>query len=105
MGGGDGDDGDGDGGEGEDEDGGNGGGGESGVGEGVGDTVEDKGDLGEDSVGTTELGLLGAGSWLGVGEVGNKDLRRVDKGTRFVTGMGGDLEVKATAAKLCELVA
>jgi len=33
-----------------------------------------------------ELGRLEAGSWLGVGEVGSRDLRRMAKGIRFAAG-------------------
>ena len=36
-----------------------------------------------------ELGRLEAGGWLGIGEVGSKDLRRIDRGIRFVAGVGG----------------
>ena len=36
----------------------------------------------------TVLERLEACSWLGVGEVGSRDLRRIDKGIRFVTGVG-----------------
>ena len=47
---------------------------------GVGKSGGDKGKDGSSGGGS------GDGSWLGVSEVGNKDLRRVDRGIRFVTG-------------------
>lgn len=54
-----------------------GGGSEGGVGKGEG------GDKGKDG---SSGGGGGDGNWLGVSEVGNKDLRRMDRGIRFVTG-------------------
>ena len=48
------------------------------------------GGCGEGSGDEAELGPFGAGGRLGIGEVGNKALRRMDKGVRFVTGMGGE---------------
>ena len=35
---------------------------------------------------SSELGRLEAGGWLGVGEVGSRDLRRMAKGIRFAAG-------------------
>jgi len=54
-----------------------GGGSEGGVGKGEG------GDKGKDG---SSGGGGGDGNWLGVSEVGNKGLRRMDRGIRFVTG-------------------
>ena len=49
----------------------------------------DKGDVGEDGGDKGGERCGGDGSWLGTGEVGSKDLRRADKGARFVAGTGG----------------
>ena len=75
-----------------------GGGSEDGVGEsehsdkgserGSGDDSVDEG--GGDKGSSNKVGG-GNGSWLGVSMVGRKDLRHVDKGVHFVTGMGGEL--------------
>ena len=84
-----------------------GGGSEDGVGEsehgdkggerGGGDDRVDEG--GGDKGSSNKVGG-GDGSWLGVGKVGSKDLRHVDKCVRFVTGMGGDSEVKTVVGGL-----
>jgi len=56
-------------------------GGEGGGGEGGGVGGE-SGGSGDDGSGLEACG------WLGIREVGSKDLRHIDKGVRFVTGMG-----------------
>ncbi len=47
---------------------------------------EDGGDESDGGGDNTVLERLEACSWLGVGEVGSRDLRRIDKGIRFVIG-------------------
>ena len=49
----------------------------------------DEGDIGEDGGDKGGERCGGDGSWLGIGKVGSKDLRRADKGARFVAGTGG----------------
>jgi len=53
---------------------------EGGGGEGCG--------VGGESGGGDNESRLEVCDWLGVRKVGNKDLRRVDRGIRFVAGMG-----------------
>jgi len=55
------------------------------VGDGGG---EDSGDESSGGGDNTVLEWLEACSWLGVGEVGSRDLSRMDKGIRFITGVG-----------------
>jgi len=46
------------------------------------------GSIGSESGGSDDGSGLEACGWLGVREVGSKDLRRMDRGVRFVTGVG-----------------
>jgi len=70
---------------------GDGDGGNGGVGEGSNGSVcgDGNGDGGDDETG---VGQFGAGNWLGVGGVGNVDLRGMDRGICFVARMGGGHE-------------
>jgi len=46
------------------------------------------GGIGSESGGSDDRPGLEACGWLGICEVGSKDLRCIDKGVHFVTGMG-----------------
>ena len=59
--------------------------GEGGIGEG---SIGKGGGIGSESGSSGDGSGLGAYGWLGVHKVGSKDLRCIDKGIRFVTGMG-----------------
>ena len=54
--------------------------GEGGIGEGGG--------IGSESSGGNDRSGLEACGWLGIHKVGSKDLRHMDRGVRFVTGVG-----------------
>jgi len=65
--------------------------GKGGIGEGGGvgkGGIGEGGGVGGESSGGDDGSGLGACGWLGVREVGSKDLRRMDRGVRFVTGVG-----------------
>ena len=49
---------------------------------------KDGGDEGGGGGDNTVLERLEACGWLGIGEVGSRDLRHMDKGNRFVVGVG-----------------
>ena len=65
--------------------GGEGSSGEVGIGKGG---IGEGGGVGGESGGGDDRSGLEACGWLGVREVGSKDLRRMDRGVRFVTGVG-----------------